>query len=116
MKLRHFHVYFQSSEGHVKKTKYRSYKHENIVEALALVKEGNTIYKAAKMTGVPRQTLSDRVLGHVSAEQQHSGPDKLFSMQEETKLVDHIITTARYGYGYTRLGLRKMATDTALYL
>ena len=68
VKVRHFHVYFQSSEGHIRKTKYRSYKHENIVEALALVKEGNTIYKAAKMTGVPRQTLSDRVLGHVSAE------------------------------------------------
>lgn len=68
------------------------------------------------MTGVPRVTIQDRIKGRVTPTTTRSGPPPLFSHSEEKALVAHINKTARVGYGYSRLALRILATDTCVYL
>ena len=43
--------------------------------AYKLWQGGMTVYKAAKLTGVPRQTPRDRTCGHVDPYKCKSGPD-----------------------------------------
>ena len=61
-------------------------------------------------------TLQDRVSGKVAPETKSSGPTSTFSAGEEEALISHVIRMARVGYGYTRLRLRILATDTAAFL
>ena len=82
--------------------------------AVSLVKEGHSIYKAAKMTGVPRQTLNDRFTGRVNDPVVFGG-HTLLSEEEERKIVEHVSTMARFGYGYSRSQLIYLATDMAAF-
>jgi len=79
-------------------------------EAVHLVGQGYSIYKAAKLTGVPRTTLNDRFTGRVQDPTKWGG-QPIFSREMEEKLVKHVTTMARFGYGYTRSQLIFLATD-----
>jgi len=63
--------------------------------------KGVAVKKAAKMYGVPQQTLRDRVLGKVDPV--NSGNETLFSREEERKLVEHLKARANLGYGLTNV-------------
>ena len=78
--------------------------------------KGQSVYKAAFLYGVPEQALRDRTKGYIKPEKRSSGPDTILSQTEEKSLCDHVREMALYGYGYSKSGLRELATDTAIYL
>ena len=80
------------------------------------MQSGVSVRRAAILTGVPRQTLGDRVSGRIKVDKFKSGVDAIFTPDEETDLVKHISIMAAIGYGYSRMSLRVLATDTALFL
>ena len=65
---------------------------------VTLVTESHSIYKAAKMTGIPRQILNERFAGKVN-DSLVSGGHTLFSEEEEKRIVEHVSTIAKFGYG-----------------
>ena len=96
--------------------KYRAYSQDSMAEAYRLWKAGTSVYKAAKLTGVPKQTLRDRTCGKIAPSISSSGPSAIFTKSEDESLTKHIISVAMSGYGYTRFDLRCIATDLAVYL
>ena len=99
------YISFQKPKHH--RGGYRSYSNVNMEEALKLVEKGVTMYKASKVTGMPRYYLLDK---HAS------GPDRLFTEEDEQSISNHVKKNARFGYGYSRQGMRILATDTAVFL
>ena len=85
-------------------------------EAFSLWKSGTTIYKAAKLTGVPKNTLRDRTAGLIDPKCHRSGFAPLFSVEEESELVAHVKETSHLGYGYTRKQFVNLISDTAVLL
>ena len=83
---------------------------------MQLWKEGASIYKASKLTGVPKNMIRDRTCGLVSLKCSRSGRASLFTKDEEEKIVAHIKATATFGYGYSRAQLINLITDIALFL
>ncbi len=74
------------------------------------------VQRAAQLFGVPITTLKDRVCGRVPLHSVKSGPEPLFSMEEEHDLVQQISYTGSLGYGYTKAQVVELATDFALHL
>ena len=95
---------------------HRAYSKASMADAYLLWEGGMSVYKAAKLTGVPKQTLRDRTCGRIAVTTFTSGTLPLFSKEEEQSLTQHVISVAMYGYGYTRFDLRCIATDMAVYL
>ncbi|XP_053400532.1 jerky protein homolog-like [Mercenaria mercenaria] len=86
-----------------------------------VVSSGMSVYKAARLYGIPESTLRDRTLGlqPVTGEKENlpsSGPPPTFTAQEEQKLVEHISYMASIGYGYTRAEFLCLAFDWAVTL
>ena len=96
--------------------KYRHYTQEQLDKAYMLWQGGMTVYKAAKLSGVPRQTLRDRTCGYVDPHKFKSGPDTLFDDAQEKALSANIMLMASYGYGYSRQEVLNVALDTAVHL
>ena len=95
---------------------YRHYTQEQLDKAYKLSQGGMTVYKAEKLTGVPRQTLTDRACGHVDPYKYKSGPDTLFDEAQEKVLSEHIMLMPSYGYGNSRQEVLNIAVDTAIHL
>ena len=70
-----------------------------------------SVTKAAKIHGVPEQTLRDRVIGHIDIDIVKSGRSPVFDLEEEAKIVNHLQAVAKYGYGYTREDVVEIASD-----
>ena len=104
-----------NNESH-KGLKYRSYSPEQMENAYKLYQKGYSIYKAAKLSGVPKNTLRDRTAGLVSPKCIKSGTPSLFSNTEESDLVQHSKETSVLGYGYSRKQLANLISDTAIFL
>ena len=77
-------------------------------------KKGHSVYAAAKMFGIPEQTLQDHTLG--KTKKTGSGGKPLFSHKEDEDIVNHVIQMAAVGWGYSRKDLQELLTETALYL
>ena len=76
-----------------------------------------SVYKAARMYGIPETTLRDRKLGNQPVSDVPSyGHPPLFTQAEEKQLAEHIVYMARIGYGYTRAKFLRLATDWAVCL
>ena len=85
------------------------------MKAYKIVKDkGVAVKKAARMYGVPQQTLRDRVLGKVDPV--NSGNETLFSREEERKLVEHLKARANLGYGLTNVFTQRLAGEMAFEL
>ncbi len=112
------HIIFQAPKAKKKLTnKYRQgYTPDNLTRAYRLVQSGMSKRRASHLTGVPRQTLCDRLSGLVRVNRRGSGVEAVFTEEEEKALVQHVSTMAAIGYGYTRMSIRVLATDTAKYL
>ena len=103
-----------NNESH-KGLKYRSYSLEQMENAYKLYQKGYSIYKAAKLLGVPKNTLRDRTAGLVSPKCIKSGTPSLFSNTEVSDLVQHIKETSVLGYGYSQKQLANLISDTAIF-
>ena len=107
-------VHATNNESH-KGLKYRSYSPEQMENAYKLYQKGYSIYKAAKISGVPKNTLRDRAAGLVSPKCTKSGIPSLFNSTEESDLLQHIKETSVLGYGYSRKQIANLITDTAIF-
>ena len=63
--------------------------------------------------GIPSQTLRDRVIGLIDSDNCAPGPDTLLSFKEEEKLVEHVLTLAELGYGYSNVQLQHLGCELA---
>ena len=82
------------------------YSKSDIDAALHLVSQGSSIYRAAKIYKIPRQTLSDKVHGtHPGS----IGKPTTFTKEEEMKMSAYGITMAKMGYGVTTRDLSALA-------
>ena len=79
--------------------KYRQkYSQDQLRQALHEVREnGMPKKKAAKLYGIPKTTLLDKLSGRVPDEA-HSGPDSLLSKAEEDRLARYIRECARVSF------------------
>ena len=85
------------------------YNRANLQIALEATQKGMSIYRATRQYCVPETTLRNRARGRVET----IGFDKLFSKDEEQKLVDHITYMADIGYGHNKANIQHMAKDYA---
>ncbi|XP_060572583.1 uncharacterized protein LOC132730626 [Ruditapes philippinarum] len=74
------------------------------------------IKTAARQYGVPQTTLRDRVLGRIDPDTVSSGPQALFSQEQEALFVQHLKAMAELGYGYSRTEVTSQASNFALFL
>lgn len=71
---------------------------------------GTSVYRAARLYGVPEQTLRDRAQHKIGVDCKLGSP-KMFTLEEEKALVDHIIYMGNIGYGYSMIDMRCMAAE-----
>ena len=86
------------------KKKRCQYTGESMSLALHAVREGMSKKKAAKLYGVPRTTLLDKLAGRVP-EVSRAGPCNILTPAEEQQLVDYVTLMSSIGYPITRLEL-----------
>lgn len=73
-----------------------------------------SVYRAARMFGVPESTLRDRHLGNQPADTvPTSGPSPMLSLEEEKGLVEHVSYMAKIGYGYSKQAFLDLSTEFA---
>ena len=72
--------------------------------------------RAAKMYGIPINTLKDRVNGKINVDVVKSGPSPVFNEEQEALLSKHLPTMAEIGYGYSRQETINLASDYAVEL
>ena len=92
--------------------KRKQWSDETMVAALEAVKGGETILRAARIYGVPRSTLQDRVHRKVT----HGvkpGPRPYLAPAEEKELSMSIVDVAKAGYGKTRKEIKAIAEKVA---
>lgn len=63
---------------------------------------GSSIRATARQYGVPESSLRHKLSGRVNPEAVRSGPQPVFTQEEEAMLVEHLKFTASVGYGYSR--------------
>ena len=88
------------------------YDRANLQRAFDATQNGMSVYKAARLYNIPEQTLRDRTKGLVDLDAT-IGFDKIFSTDEEKKLVEHVTYMADIGYGYNKKGIQAMAKSYA---
>ncbi|KAL4223277.1 hypothetical protein ACF0H5_016749 [Mactra antiquata] len=96
---------------------YRCYSPTSLINAMEKIRQtGAPIKTTARQFGVPESSLCHRLSGRVDPEATHSGPQPLFSMEEEHHYVEHIKFMSDCGYGYSRSEVVDMATEYAISL
>jgi hypothetical protein len=84
-----------------------------LTEALRLVENSTSIYKASKITNVPETTIKDRIAGRVSRDNFTTGHPTIFSKEEEKSIQDHAVEMSQMGYGYSRREFLGMINEMA---
>ena len=75
--------------------------------------DGIPLKVAARLHGVPKSTLRDRLIGRVSL---HRKRNTFFSQSEENEILSCIELVNKIGYGCTRSELQAMASNYAVHL
>ena len=97
------------------KAPYYAYNHDELTAAYNAVKEeGYNVSNAAKIFGIPRSTLFDKVHGRTSMELQRKGPPPLISMEDERKLADYLLQMSSLGYTFSLTELLDLASELAI--
>lgn len=106
---------FQVNPTHLRHDKkYRLYSPTSLTNAyLAVLNDGLSQRRAAVQFNIPRQTLRDRLTGKIDPECVTTGRTPTFSLEEESRIVEHVKSMASFGYGYTRQEVTDLATDFA---
>ena len=96
--------------------RYGKYPLQNLRRAIELVnKKRMAIRKAARLCGIPPQSLRDKVTGKTKIGRK-SGPPTIFTFSEESLLKDHILFLAKVGYPLSRREVISLANNSALLL
>ena len=95
-----------------KKRKRKQWTNEAMLSALEAVKTGEPILRAARIYGVPRATLQDRIHGRVT-HGTNPGPKPYLSRLEEKELSNFVVDVAKAGYGETRKEIISIAENVA---
>ena len=85
-----------------------NYTEEDINSTIDAVLDGQSLRSAAKNYGVPRQTLSDRILGrqtHQDASEDH----QRLSKASENRIADYILKQEAAGLPFTHAQVRMLA-------
>ena len=93
-----------------KTAKEPKYAQETIMQALAAINNGMTIYAASKHFGIPKTTLLYKHNGKRPLSGK-SGPPTTFTPQEEQILVDWIIQMGKAGFPITKIQLLNSVTE-----
>ncbi len=81
---------------------YRNWDEVSMLKAIeAVTKQRVSVRKASELYGVPKSTLSDKVLGKVPVKCR-SGPSSYLTFEEEEELTSFILEMAKIGYALTR--------------
>ena len=84
-----------------------------MLAAMEAVRQGTlSINKAAILHSVPKTTLKDRLSGRV-VHGTNLGPAKYLDSEEEQALADHLIESAKAGYGKTRRQVKGIVENVA---
>lgn len=97
-------------------TEKASWTAESLKVAADLVQQGQSIHKVAKKTNIPYSTLQrklKKVGGRQIFESPRLGRHAVFSKEQESILVDHLITMSNMFHGLTSQQLRKIAYTCA---
>ena len=78
----------------------------------AVSDDGMSINKAAVLHGVPKTTLKDRLSGRV-VHGTNPGPAKYLDEEEKHALADHLIVSAKAGYGKTSKQVKAIVGNMA---
>ncbi|KAK6328851.1 hypothetical protein J4Q44_G00008290, partial [Coregonus suidteri] len=92
----------------MEKVKRKQWSEVDMFHAMEDCGAGMAIRQAAKVHGVPRQTLADRLSGRVT-HGCRSGPPTLLAPEDENSLVQYCIYCASHGFPFTRQRLMKYA-------
>ena len=85
------------------KPKKPAYKEEDILRAVAEIRNGNTsLRKASVKYGVPKSTLSDKLNLRVPLAPSMPGPSSFLSKKQEDRLKSYLINMSKIGCGITR--------------
>ena len=99
-------------QAETKAKRGKPYDKANLLRAFEATKTGMSVYRASRLYSVPESTLRDRTRGYVSLDGR-SGPERLFSHEEEKQLTQHITYMGDIGYGYSKGSIQYMAADFA---
>ena len=94
------------------KVKRKQWSEVSMAAAIQSVHDGTTIYKAARLHGIPGSTLHDRMSGKVK-NGTNPGPKPYLSKKEETELSDFLVDVAKAGYGKSRKQVITIAENVA---
>ena len=83
-----------------------------ILDAMKAVQDGSPITTAARVHGVPKTSLHDRIKGRV-VHGVKPGPKQYLSAEEETELAEFAIEAASVGCGQTRKQIMTIAENVA---
>ena len=96
---------------------YRKYDADDLSDAYrAVIEDGYSVQRAARVFSVPITTHKDRVKGRVSLDSVRSGPQTVFTQEQEALLVRHLTTMGEVGFGYSRQETLNLASDFAVHL
>ncbi len=87
----------------------KAYSEENIEAAISDILDGIPIRQAAKRHGVPRQTISNRILAQQPASNGHEHRQRLSPVQEK-RLAQWILAQESLGYAPTHTQVRSFVT------
>ena len=82
----------------------RPYSHEDLVEAVRRVKEGEPCKTVARMLHIPHRTLRNHVSGERKTSE--SGRKRALLPEEELSIAHHMATFSDYGYSFDQFELR----------
>ena len=83
-----------------------------MLAAIMSVRDGTAVYRAAKLHGVPRSTLHDRMSGKVK-HGTNPGPKPYLTKAEETELSKFLVDVAKAGYRKSRKQVIAIAENVA---
>ena len=95
-----------------KNKKRKQWSNESMTDALEEVERGMPVKRAARLFGVPRSTLRDRVAGNVK-HGTNPGPTLYLTKCEETELASFLVDVAKAGYGKSRGEIKQIAENVA---
>ena len=95
------------------KKRRKQWSNESMLLAMEAVNNGTPVQYAARLHGVPRSTLRDRMSGRVEHGRK-PGPSPYLSNAEEKELAAFVTDVAKAGYGKSRHEIKRIAEDCAM--
>ena len=87
----------------------KKYAQDDLLSAVAAVKNGSSFLQASKDYGVPYTTLHNKY--NEKYKKGRKGPSTALTYDQEARLAKHLIYMARIGYGFSRTDIRPLVAE-----